>query len=82
MMSSMAAQNRKPYVAQHFMIQNAALGATDQNCCTFIGNMAAAILKTLETNTIENILQIGDLFWRQLRADSFKSCVRQGSSSR
>ncbi|CVI59238.1 conserved hypothetical protein [Agrobacterium salinitolerans str. Hayward 0363] len=38
------------------MVQNAALGASDQNRCALIGNMAAAILKALETYAIENIL--------------------------
>jgi hypothetical protein len=78
----MPPQNGKPDVPQHLVIENAALGATDKNRGAFIGDMAAAILKALETYAVENILQIGDLLGRQLRADSFKSCIRQGSSSR
>ncbi|CUX37088.1 conserved hypothetical protein [Agrobacterium deltaense Zutra 3/1] len=64
------------------MVENAALGATDQNRRALIGNMAAAVLKAFETYAIENSLQIGDLLRRQLCANPFKSCVRQGSSSR
>jgi seryl-tRNA(Sec) selenium transferase len=74
-------QNGKPDVPQHLMIENAALGAADKNRCALVGNVAAAILKALETYAIENILQIGDLLRRQLRANPFKSCIRQGSSS-
>jgi hypothetical protein len=79
---SMPPQNGKPDVPQHLVIENASLGATDQNCGALIGDVTTAILKTLETYAVENILQIGDLLGRQLRADSFKSCIRQGSSSR
>ncbi|CDI09445.1 conserved protein of unknown function [Agrobacterium pusense] len=63
------------------MVENAALGAADKNRRALVGNVAAAILKALETYAIENILQIGDLLWRQLCANPFKSCIRQGSSS-
>jgi hypothetical protein len=79
--ASVAPQNGKPDVPQHLVIENAPLGAADQNRCALIGNVATAILKALETYAIENILQIGDLLRRQLCANPFKSCIRQGSSS-
>ncbi|KIV67561.1 hypothetical protein SZ54_1084 [Rhizobium sp. UR51a] len=77
----MPPQNGKPDVPQHLMVENAALGAADKNRRALVGNVAAAILKALETYAIENILQIGDLLRRQLCANPFKSCIRQGSSS-
>lgn len=60
------------------MIENAALGASDQHRSTLIRNMAAAILQALEANAIEDRLKISDLFWRQLSANPLKSRVRQG----
>lgn len=63
------------------MIKNAALGASDQNSCTFIGDMAASIFEALETYAIEYRLKIGNLLGRQLCAYPLKRYVRQGSSS-
>ena len=77
----MATQNRFADVPQHFVIQNAALGASDQNCCTFIGDMAASVLQALEAHAIKYSLKVSDLLGRQLCAHTLKSHVRQGSSS-
>jgi hypothetical protein len=76
------AQHSLADVAQHFMIENATLGTSDQNRCTLIGNRTAAIFEALETNAIEYCLKISNLLGRQLRAHTLKSYVRQGLSSR
>jgi len=52
----MPPQDGAPDISQHVMIENATLGAADQNRCAFIGNVAAAILKALEAHAIENVL--------------------------
>lgn len=78
----MSAKNREADIPQHLVVENAALGAADQDCRALVGNMAAAVLKALEAHAVEYILQIGNLFRRQLCANTFKSCIRQGSSSR
>jgi hypothetical protein len=40
----MAAQYCQPNIAQHLVIEDTALGASDEHRCTFICNIAAAIL--------------------------------------
>ena len=59
----MAAQDCFANVAKHIVIENAALGASDQNCRTFIGDLTAPIFKAFETNAIEYRLKISDLLW-------------------
>lgn len=78
----MPTQHGNTDIPQHLVIENTTLGAADQNRRAFVGNMTATIFKALETYAVENVLQIGNLLWRQLRANSLKSSIRQGSSSR
>lgn len=61
---SVAAQDRFANIAQHLVVQNAALGASDQNCCTFIGNMTASVFQAFETDAIKYSLQIANLLRR------------------
>lgn len=57
----MAAQNRLANIAKHLMIEDAALGAPDQNGCTFIGDRTAPVFKALETHAIKYGLKVSDL---------------------
>lgn len=59
-----AAQDRLANIPQHLMVQNAALGTSDQNCCTLIGNMTASVFQAFETHAIKYGLQVGDLLRR------------------
>ncbi|KXG86299.1 hypothetical protein ATO67_03400 [Agrobacterium bohemicum] len=63
------------------MIQNAALGTSNQNCRAFIRHLTAPIFKAFKTNAIKYSLKISDLLGRQLCTHTLKSHVRQGSSS-
>ncbi|MFK0384094.1 hypothetical protein [Agrobacterium sp. NPDC090273] len=78
----MSPQYGKADIPQHLMVENTALRAADEYRRALIGDMTATIFKALKTYAIENVLQIGNLLWRQLRANSLKSRIRQGSSSR
>ncbi|WP_181013816.1 hypothetical protein [Agrobacterium rosae] len=57
----MAAHNRFTNITQHVVIENATLGASNQNCRAFIGHRTAPIFKALKTNAIEYRLKISDL---------------------
>ncbi|OCJ55100.1 hypothetical protein [Agrobacterium rubi] len=71
----MTSENRFSNVTQHLVIENAPLGTSDQNGCTFIGDFTAAVFKALETYAIEYSLQVRDLLRRQLRPHALKSDI-------
>ena len=71
----MTAHNRPTDIAQHVVIENAALGTADQNRSTFIRSVAAAILQTFKAHTIENRLQVAHLLRGQLRANPVKNRI-------